>query len=89
MNILQKKRKKKGERHLFLSIFVEFLATYSPSLKERPRGVEPCDPGEVLHLLPDKAGDVRTEAEAYKVGVVVDGDSHVLIDRPDEGRHLQ
>ena len=29
------------------------------------------------------------EAEADQVGVVVDGDAHVLVDRPDESRNLK
>ena len=58
-------------------------------LKEWTRGVEAGDAGEVLHLLPNKPGDMGAEAEADQVGVVVDGDAHVLIDRPDESRNLK
>ena len=70
-------------------ILFSFKPDILPFLKEWPRGIETRDPGEVLHLLADKTGDVGAEAEADQVGVVVDGDSHVLIDGTDEGRHLQ
>ena len=58
-------------------------------LKKWPRRVETSDAGEVLHLLPNKPRDMGAKAEADKVGVVVDGDAHVLIDRPDESRNLK
>ena len=60
-----------------------------PFLKERPSRVEAGDPGEVLHLLADKPGDVGAEAEADQVGVIVDGDAHVIVDCSDESRHLK
>ena len=66
-----------------------FLQNIVPFLKERPRGVEAGDPGEVLHLLADKPGDVGAEAEADQVGVVVDGDTHILVDCPNESRNLK
>lgn len=88
VNILQKKIK--GQTCVLnLIILLSFKPDILPFLKERPRGVETRDPGEVLHLFADKAGDMGAEAEADQVGVVVDGDSHVLIDGTDEGRHLQ
>ena len=65
------------------------LQNIVPFLKERPSRVEAGDPREVLHLLADKPGDVGAEAEADQVGVVIDGDTHVIVDCPNESRHLK
>ena len=70
-------------------ILFSFKPDILPFLKEWPRGIETRDPGEVLHLLADKPGDVGAEAEADQVGVVVDGDTHVIVDCSYESRHLK
>ena len=60
-----------------------------PCLKERPSWVKSRDSRQVFHLLPDKPRHVSSEAEPDQVGVVVDLNTDIIIDRTDESRHLK